>query len=69
MKNTIEIKATRELEKSEIDQIKSKFDKNADVKVIIDQSLVGGVIIRYKDEYFDGSVKGQLGKLKQKLIS
>lgn len=69
MTNKIHITAVRKLDQSEIDSIKKKFNQSAEVELHIDENLIGGVIIRYKDDYFDGSIAGQLEKLKQKLIS
>ncbi|MEK7558177.1 MAG: ATP synthase F1 subunit delta [Patescibacteria group bacterium] len=38
------------------------------IKQKVDQSLLGGVIIKYRDKVLDGSVKATLDELKNKLI-
>ncbi|MFH1232863.1 MAG: F0F1 ATP synthase subunit delta [Patescibacteria group bacterium] len=52
-----------------IDYIKeiSKSDEII-IKKEIDQNLLGGVVIKYRDKVLDGSVRMTLGELKSKLI-
>jgi F-type H+-transporting ATPase subunit delta len=37
------------------------------VKVVVDPSVVGGIVARVGDEIFDGSVRGRLDDAKQHL--
>jgi len=52
-----------------IDYIKeiSKSDEII-IKKEIDQNLLGGVVVKYRDKVLDGSVKATLDELKNKLI-
>lgn len=67
----ITIKSIRKLEKSEIESIKKEFkvEKDQEVKFEIDEKLIGGIVVRKDGEMFDGSVKGQLEKLREKLYA
>jgi F-type H+-transporting ATPase subunit delta len=67
----VTIKSIRKLEDSEIESIKKEFKvkKEEEVKLEIDKNLIGGIIVRKDGEMFDGSVKGQLEKLREKLYA
>jgi len=41
--------------------------RNVEIKSIVDKNIKGGIIIRVGDEVLDGSVSGQLKKLKSSL--
>jgi F-type H+-transporting ATPase subunit delta len=43
--------------------------KKVEIKPIVDKNILGGVIIKYDDKVLDGSLKGQVRLLKQKLVS
>jgi F-type H+-transporting ATPase subunit delta len=58
--------AQRGLLQSEFEKLTGK-KVNADFQV--DDSLIGGAITRIGSTVYDGSVKGQLEKLRRKLIS
>lgn len=62
-----------ELSNHQINQIKLKIEKviKHKIKVInkIDKSLIGGIKVKVRNQVFDGSVKGQIDQLKQKLLS
>lgn len=45
------------------DAIKRKLNKDVNIQVAEDRSLIGGVVIRTKDLVIDGSVRGKLAKL------
>ncbi|HEX2751972.1 MAG TPA: F0F1 ATP synthase subunit delta [Alphaproteobacteria bacterium] len=52
------------------DRLKDRFNVIAgSVVVEIDQSLIGGVIIRFGDKVIDGSIKGKLAALEKSLKS
>jgi F-type H+-transporting ATPase subunit delta len=42
-----------------------KFNRSVTLEIEIDESLIGGVLIRAGDHVIDGSVRGQLEKLKK----
>lgn len=46
------------------DKIKKEFEKMGKVREKIDKSLIGGIKVRIGDTLMDGSVKGELEKLK-----
>ncbi len=39
------------------------------IKPIVDKDILGGLIIKYNDKILDGSLKGQIRSLKQKLTN
>ena len=43
--------------------------RQVDVKVVVDPSVVGGVVARVGDEVFDGSVATRLGQAKRQLVT
>lgn len=64
--------SSRELSRDKIQQvenfIKEKYSaKEVIVKNIVDEKIKGGIIIKVGDEVLDGSVSGQLKKLKKSL--
>jgi F-type H+-transporting ATPase subunit delta len=50
--------------------IKEKyFAKEVEMKILIDEKIKGGVIIKVGDEVIDGSIENQLKRLKKSLIN
>lgn len=45
--------------------LSKRTGKDLDVKVIVDESVMGGIIANVGDEVIDGSVKSRLAKLKE----
>lgn len=66
-----EIASARELTKPEeakiVQELNEYIGGKVEIKKKVDQSLIGGVVIRVGDERIDGSVKGNLMDLKTKL--
>lgn len=59
-----------EKQKSAItDSLSKKLDKKLNLKFIIDQEIIGGLIVKTGDVVIDGSVRGQLKKLATDLMS
>ncbi|MBC7784580.1 MAG: ATP synthase F1 subunit delta [Burkholderiales bacterium] len=50
-------------------QISTKLGKNAVVKQEVDESIIGGLILKIGDSMIDGSVKTQLETLKRRLVA
>ncbi len=51
-----------------VDKLKAKFAKDIQMTVDIDQSLIGGMIVKTEDGYvFDGSVRGKIQTLAENL--
>jgi F-type H+-transporting ATPase subunit delta len=46
-----------------VDVLKAKYGRNVKVSVEIDESLIGGVIIRIGDEVIDASIRGKVSQL------
>ncbi len=63
----IEIVSARELTPSAIKEISKHFGEKVEATVTIDPKLLGGVLVKTENEIFDGSIKGQLEKLKNQL--
>lgn len=69
-----EVISARELSGEQVHQVeifvKEKYDGNAvETKNIVDEKVKGGVVIKVGDEVLDGSVSGQLKRLKKSLSS
>ena len=47
--------------------LKQKFEKDISIETYVDQSLIGGAVIRAGDIVIDGSVRGKLNKLAETL--
>jgi F-type H+-transporting ATPase subunit delta len=54
-----------ELETKVLEKLKSLTGKNVTVKNIIDESIIGGFILRVGDLQYNASVANQLNKLKR----
>lgn len=63
----IQITSIRDLSQNEVKEIGTHFGEKVEAVVKVDKRLIGGVIIRTENTILDGSIKGQLEKLKQQL--
>jgi len=69
-KQSITIESAYELSEKTIETLKKTLDlANAEPKIKLDQSLIGGAIVRTKDKIFDLSLSTQLNKLEETLKS
>jgi len=50
-----------------VERLKKRFGREIDLEVEVDNSLIGGVVIRTGDEVIDGSVRGRLEQLGRQL--
>jgi len=70
---TAEIVSARELSQSERSALEAKIaavtGKSIRAKYQTDRSVLGGAVVRVGSTVFDGSVRGQLEKLKEQLIA
>ena len=70
---TIEVEVTSAFEVSDAEAGKlaealtTKLQRDVDIKTAVDESLLGGVVIRAEDTVFDNSVRGKLERLAQVL--
>ncbi len=63
----IEITSARELTQNDIKEISKHFGEKTEATVRVDKKLIGGIMIQTDNTILDGSLKGQLEKLKQQL--
>jgi F-type H+-transporting ATPase subunit delta len=67
------ITSAQPLSDEQVNNLKSKLaaklGKQLEITVNVDQSLIGGVILRVGDEVIDGSIKGKLRILEKSLLS
>ncbi len=61
------VTSARDLSDKDLMKIGNIFSKHAEVTPVVDQNILGGIIVRTKDKIFDGSVRTQLVRLKNKL--
>ena len=62
------IKLDSELKEKVVDALGKKFKGDIAPRFHIDEKLIGGILIKYKSTYFDGSIEGTLNNLKEKII-
>ncbi|NTV41028.1 MAG: ATP synthase F1 subunit delta [Candidatus Moranbacteria bacterium] len=49
--------------------VKNKYGaKSVELKIVVDENIKGGIVIRVGDEVMDASVGGQLEKLRKELV-
>ena len=65
----IEISTARKIEAKLLHAIRDAFGEKVESTETVDSTLIGGLVIKTKDTIFDASLKKQLTKLKEKLIS
>ena len=58
---------TKESKQHFNEMLERNFGKKVNMKVVVDSSLIGGVLVRAGDQVIDGSVRGQLQQLAQRL--
>lgn len=51
------------------ERLKARFGREIDLDVDVDESLIGGAVIRAGDQVIDGSVRGRLEQLGRQLAS
>lgn len=62
------LKLDSETKKEILKSLEKKFGGKVSAEFLIDKKLIGGILIKYKSTYYDGSVAGALNKLKEKII-
>ncbi|MGY0398357.1 MAG: F0F1 ATP synthase subunit delta [Ostreibacterium sp.] len=58
---------TTDVQHNLVSQLEKKYGKKAEVSITIDDSLIGGAIIKIGDTVIDGSIKGRLEQLTKAL--
>ena len=51
------------------EMIEKMFNTRVELKTNIDESIIGGFILKVEDSYIDASVRNKLRKIKHELIS
>jgi len=51
------------------ESLRKRFDRNIELNCVVDEKLLGGVIIRAGDTVIDGSVRGKLTRLSDAIIN
>lgn len=65
----VRIKSAFPLSQAEIEEITETCGARVKYEVVVEPELLGGFVIKYADgRVFDGSVRGQLEKLKMELV-
>ncbi len=54
-------------EKKLKEALAKRYDKEIEMTIEVDSSIIGGAVIKMGDRVLDGSVRGQLDRLKEKL--
>lgn len=67
-----EVRSAVELSAEQLAEVKkalSRFGKNVNVLAKVDPALLGGLVVQVGDRLWDGSVVGQLARLKEKWLA
>lgn len=51
------------------ERLRQRFEREIDLEVDVDASLIGGAVIRARDKVIDGSVRGQLERLARQVAA
>ncbi len=51
------------------ERLRKRFGRDIELEIKVDASLIGGAVIRAGDEVIDGSVRGQLERLKRQVAA
>lgn len=63
----LDITSARDLSKHELEKICKHFGQKVETEVKVDETLLGGVVIKDKNRILDASLKTQLQKFKRQL--
>lgn len=62
---TTAVPLTKELEEKVLAKIKALTSKTVELKSVVDETIIGGFILRIGDKQFDASISNKLNKLKR----
>jgi len=69
----VDVTVAQKLTPDELEQVRKKVSaalkKDAVVHLYVDETILGGVVLRIQDQLIDGSVKYQLQAMKEKLLA
>ena len=66
---TTAVKIDPELKKQVIGMIEKLLDTKVDLKENIDESIIGGFILKVEDNYVDASIRNKLRKIRSELVT
>jgi len=66
---TTAVKVDPEIKKQVSDLIEKLFKTKVDLKENIDDSIIGGFILKIEDNYIDASIRNKLRKIRAELVS
>ena len=66
---TTAVKIDPELKKQVSGMIEKLLDTKVDLKENIDESIIGGFILRVEDNYVDASIRNKLRKIRSELVT
>lgn len=67
--DTIKVVVANELSNGQLKHIKKIFGEDKSIEIELDPSILGGIVISNEDKLFDGSLSGQLKRLKQHIMN
>lgn len=62
---TTAVPLTKALEKKVLSKVKELTSKTVELESVVDESIIGGFILRVGDKQFDASIQNKLNKLKR----
>lgn len=62
---TTAVPLTKDLETKVLEKVKALTNKTVELKSIVDESILGGFILRVGDKQYDASISNKLNKLKR----
>ncbi len=69
----VEVTVARPLDEPAMEMVRQRISKalgkNAQLRQRIDESIIGGLVMRVDDKVMDGSVQAQLAAMKRKMIA
>jgi F-type H+-transporting ATPase subunit delta len=66
---TSAVSLSQELQDQVLQQLRGKYGPALDVKFTIDESILGGLIIRVGDQVLDNSVRSRLTQVQQRMLA
>lgn len=66
-KQKIMVTTASKLSEDLVKKVQDIFGKNTEIITHVDESVIGGILIKTKEKMYDGTIRGQLNKLKNNL--
>jgi F-type H+-transporting ATPase subunit delta len=69
----VDVHVAQRLDQDQLDQVRQRvgaaLNKEAVIHQYVDESLIGGLVLRVGDQLIDGSVKAQLTQIRQQMLT